>query len=62
MNINALKKSLLFLTISTLTFAQTTNISGSIKGDDGNALPVANLIVKGTTTGTMMILNHLEVR
>ena len=53
MNINTLKKSLLFIAISTLTFAQTTNISGSVKGDDGNALPAANLVVKGTTSGTM---------
>ena len=32
--------------------AQTT-VSGIVKGEDGNGLPAANLVVKGTTNGTM---------
>ena len=44
------------LTIFTITsgyiFSQT-QISGTVKGDDGSPLPVANLLVKRTTSGTM---------
>lgn len=51
-----MKKGTIFIIslalFTALSFSQT-NISGSVKGDDGSELPVANLLVRNTTTGTM---------
>ena len=39
---------------TTITYVSAqTQISGTVKSDDGNPLPAANLAVKGTTSGTM---------
>ena len=39
---------------TTITYVSAqTQISGTVKSDDGNPLPAANLAVRGTTSGTM---------
>ncbi|MCK7589708.1 TonB-dependent receptor [Subsaxibacter sp. CAU 1640] len=45
-----LKIMMLFL--STITFAQTT-VTGTVKDNSGQPLPGANIIIDGTTTGTI---------
>ena len=35
------------------SYAQDRSVSGKVTGDDGNPLPGVNVVVKGTTTGTV---------
>ena len=44
---------LLLLFFCGITFAQTTSISGTVVDDSGQPLPGANIIVTGTSTGTV---------
>ncbi|MCF7566865.1 TonB-dependent receptor [Sabulilitoribacter arenilitoris] len=44
---------LLLLFFCGVTFAQTTSISGTVVDDSGQPLPGANIIVTGTSTGTV---------
>lgn len=51
-----MKKVLLLLFFgltSAWTFAQDRSISGKVSGDDGSSLPGVNVLVKGTTIGTV---------
>ncbi|MEO1050321.1 MAG: SusC/RagA family TonB-linked outer membrane protein [Bacteroidota bacterium] len=52
-----MKKTLLFMVVFSVfalsVFAQDRSISGKVTGDDGAAIPGANVVLKGTTTGTI---------
>lgn len=48
---------LVFLSCSLLSFAQEKNISGTVLGDDGEPLPGVNVIIKGSTIGTITALD-----
>ncbi len=43
----------LILLSSFCGWAQTAKISGKVSGDDGNTLPGVNVVIKGTTIGTV---------
>ncbi|WAC13941.1 SusC/RagA family TonB-linked outer membrane protein [Dyadobacter pollutisoli] len=44
--------SILFLMLSSLSFGQSFNVKGTVTSDNGEALPGASIILKGTSTGT----------
>ena len=53
-----MRKSLLlclaFLFTASMAFAQDRTVSGKVtSADDGSAVPGVNIVVKGTTTGTV---------
>jgi TonB-linked SusC/RagA family outer membrane protein len=43
---------LLFVTFSSLSFGQSLNVKGTVTSENGEGLPGASVIVKGTSTGT----------
>ena len=49
--------SLIFIIINYGGFAQNYSINGKITDEDGNGLPGATIIIKGTTTGTISDIN-----
>jgi iron complex outermembrane receptor protein len=52
----------LFFSVTTL-FAQTAKIKGNVKSVDGESLPGATVVVKGTTNGTSTDINgNFEVQ
>jgi TonB-linked SusC/RagA family outer membrane protein len=55
-----MKKILLFLCVflaGAALYAQERTISGRVTGDDGSSLPGVNVVVKGTTLGTVTNVN-----
>jgi len=49
--------SVIFIFISYSGFSQNHSISGVVTDEDGNGLPGATVIIKGTTTGTITDIN-----
>ena len=49
--------SLILIIINYSGFAQNYSINGKITDEDGNGLPGATIIIKGTTTGTISDIN-----
>lgn len=45
--------SFMLFSMVSLTWAQEKSLSGQIVGEDGSGLPGVNVVVKGTTTGTI---------
>jgi len=47
------KLKLLFLLLLSVGFASAqTNVTGTVKGDDGFGIPTVNVVEKGTSNGT----------
>ena len=47
------KLKLLFLLLLSVAFASAqTNVTGTVKGDDGFGIPTVNVVEKGTSNGT----------
>ena len=49
--------SLILVIINYSGFAQNYSINGKVTDEDGNGLPGATIIIKGTTTGTISDIN-----
>ena len=49
--------SVIFIIINYFGFSQNHSINGKVTDEDGNGLPGATVIIKGTTTGTITDIN-----
>lgn len=52
-----------FLVIGSTVFAQKANVEGTVKTSNGESLPSATILVKGTTTGTLSDVDgHFSIK